>query len=94
MILPGSLPSRLASPCPPDLDYARRFLLKESTEAYEFALESLGGPSYLADCPYEILPIGDPDVLSNSTFYQELFKDEPKLRLQHEFAKSIPELSN
>ena len=45
---------------------------------------SLGGPSYLERASFEIIPIGEPEVLSASTFYADLFKEMPKLRLQKE----------
>ena len=54
----------------PDLEFARKFLGKKGEDAYTFALDVLGGPSYLEDCKFELLPIGDADVLSNSTFYE------------------------
>jgi hypothetical protein len=70
----------------PDLDYARRFLGKGGEDAYEYALESLGGPSYLEEHQQvELIPIGEPDVLSHSTFYKDLLFDNPKLRLQQRF---------
>ena len=69
----------------PDLDYARRFLGDRGRDAYDFAMDAVGGPSYLKDNKFELLPIGEPDVLSNSTFYHEFFKDFPRIKLQHEF---------
>ena len=33
-----------------------------------------------------LIPIGEPDVISDSIFYNDLFKDEPSLKLQHEFS--------
>jgi hypothetical protein len=69
-----------------DLDFARRFLKQPSADAYEFALDALGGPSYLAESKFEIIPVHEPEVLSDSTFYKDLFIDNPKLKLQHEFS--------
>ena len=71
--------------CDPDFDFARQSLGKASEDAFTIALESLGGPCYLAESKYQIIPADDPQVLSDSTFYKDLFKDEPKLKLQHEF---------
>ena len=71
--------------CDPNLEFARRSLKKASEDAYGFAMEALGGPSYLSESKYELIPAGEPAVLSDSTFYKDLFKDEPKLKLQHEF---------
>ncbi len=45
----------------------------------------MGGPSYLETSKFELIPIGEPDVLSNSTFYKDLFEEDPKLKLQKEF---------
>lgn len=78
----------------PDLDYARRFLGDRGKDAYEFAMDAVGGPSYLKDSNFEILPVGEPDVLSNSTFYHDLFKDFPKMRLQHEFLDVVCRRAN
>lgn len=73
----------------PDLDYARKFLGKKATDAYEWALDSLGGPSYLSMHGPMLIPVGEGEetVLSNSSFYQELFEDDEKLRLQHAFCE-------
>ena len=73
----------------PDLDFARKFLGKKGEDAYTFALDALGGPEYLKDCDFELLPVGEPDTLSASTFYRDLFKDYPKLKLQHEFSDVV-----
>ena len=51
-----------------NFDFARRSLKKASEDAYHFALEALCGPSYLETSKFELIPIGEPDVLSNSTF--------------------------
>ena len=68
-----------------DFNYARRFLKTQSASAYAIALEAIGGPSYLDRSDYEIIPIDEPEVLSDSTFFMELLKKEPKLRLQKQF---------
>ena len=68
----------------PDFDFARRFLKKQGEDAYHLALNAIGGPSYLERSKFELLPIGDPDVLSTSTFFKDLFTDDPKLKLQKE----------
>lgn len=70
-----------------DFDYARRFPAKASTDADDFALEALDGPSYLADSKCELIPIDDPTVLADSAFFKDLFKEEEKLKMQHEFTK-------
>ena len=67
-----------------DFHYARRFLKTQSESAYSIALEAVGGPSYLELSDYEIIPIDEPHVLSDSTFFVDLFKEFPKLRLQKE----------
>ena len=67
-----------------DFHFARRFLKTQSESAYSIALEAIGGPSYLALSDYEIIPIDEPQVLSDSTYFVDLFKDFPKLRLQKE----------
>jgi hypothetical protein len=33
----------------------------------------------------ELIPVDEPTVLRDSTFYKDLFKEEPKLKMQHEF---------
>ena len=67
----------------PDLEYARRFVGKNGEDAYEFALEALGGPGYLEQHKQvELMPVEEPDVLCQSTFSRELFTDNPKLKLQ------------
>jgi hypothetical protein len=73
----------------PDLDFARKFLGKKGEDAYTFALDAVGGPAYLEDCVFELLPVDEPDTLSASTFYRDLFKDYPKLKLQHEFSDMV-----
>ena len=73
----------------PDIEYARRFLAQKGKDAYEFALEALGGPSYLALSKVELLPIGEPEVLSDSDFYPNMFRDDPKLKLQHKFQEVL-----
>ena len=67
-----------------DFHYARTFLKTQSESAYVIALEAVGGPSYLELSDYEIIPIGEPQVLSDSTFFVDLFKEFPKLKLQKE----------
>ena len=67
-----------------DFNRARRFLHKQGASAYEIALEAVGGPAYLEKIDYEILPIGEPEVLSDSTFFIDLFKTHPNIRLQKE----------
>ena len=52
-----------------DFNYARRFLKAQSESAYSIALEAVGGPGYLEHSDYEIIPIGEPEVLSDSTFF-------------------------
>ena len=69
----------------PDLNLACKFLGDRGKEAYEIVLDAIGGPSYLENCKYELIPIGESDVLSESTFYRDLFENEKKLRLQKEF---------
>ena len=69
----------------PDLNHARKFFGDRGRRAYEIVLDAIGGPSYLENCKYELIPIGEPDVLSESTFYRDLFENEKKLRLQKEF---------
>ena len=69
----------------PDLDLARKFLGDRGKKAYEIVLDSIGGPSYLENCKHDLIPIGEPDVLSESNFYIDLFENEKKLRLQKEF---------
>src|SRR2546421_8540107 len=56
-----------------DFDFARRFLKQQSAGAYSLALESIGGPSYLEQSKLELIPIGEPEVLSDSTFFKDLF---------------------
>jgi hypothetical protein len=68
----------------PDFEFARRFLKKSSEDAYFFAFEALGGPSYLGTSKCELIPVDEPTVLSDSSFYKDLFKEEPKLKMQHE----------
>ena len=68
----------------PDFNFARRFLKRQGESAYEIVLDAIGGPSYLENCNYELIPIGEPDVLSESSFYWDLFEKEKKLRLQKE----------
>jgi hypothetical protein len=69
----------------PDLNHARKFLGDQGQKAYEIVLDAIGGPSYLDHCKYELIPIGESSVLSESSFYQDLFENEKKLRLQKEF---------
>ena len=73
-----------------DFAFARKFLKSQSQSAYTIALEAVGGPSYLERSDYEIIPIDEPEVLSHSTFFVDLFKDAPKLRLQ----KAMLDLAN
>ena len=81
MILPGFRP---LLPDDRDLNFARKFLKVQGETAYEIVLEAIGGPAYLEKCDYELIPIGEPDVLSESSFYFELFHTHKKLRLQKE----------
>src|SRR4028118_714015 len=69
----------------PDLNHARKFLGDRGKQAYEIVFDAIGSPSYLENCKYELIPIAEPDVLSESTFYRDLFENEKKLRLQKEF---------
>jgi hypothetical protein len=71
----------------PNFNFARRSLTKASQDAYQLALDALGGPSYLATSKYELIPVDEPEVLSNSTFYVELFEEHKKLKLQKEFTE-------
>ena len=64
-----------------DFNFARKFLGSQSESGYAITLDALGGPSYLDRAPFEIIPIGEPEVLSDSTFYVDLFK---AMRLQKE----------
>ena len=73
-----------------DFNYARELFKSQGESAYTIALEAVGGPSYLERSDYEVIPAGEPDVLSNSTFYIDLFKETPKLRLQ----KAMLDLAN
>ncbi len=73
-----------------DFNYARRFFKGQGEFAYTIALEAVGGPSYLERSDYELFPIDEPEVLSDSTFFVDLFKREPKLRLQ----KQLLDLAN
>ena len=73
-----------------DFNYARQLCKSQGESAYTIALEAVGGPSYLKRSDYEVIPAGEPDVLSNSTFYIDLFKETPKLRLQ----KAMLDLAN
>ena len=70
-----------------DFDFARRFLKQQSADAYSLALESIGGPSYLEQSKLELIPIDEPEVLSDSKFFKDLFEEAPKLKLQHEFSE-------
>ena len=69
-----------------DFNYARRFFKRQGEYAYTVALEAVGGPSYLERSDYELFPIDEPEVLSDSDF----FKREPQLRLQ----KQLLDLAN
>ena len=69
-----------------DLNIARKFLKVQGETAYSIAMEAIGGPAYLEKCDYELMPAGEPDVLSSSTFYFELFVKHKKLRLQKEMS--------
>ena len=71
-----------------DFNFARKFLRSQGESAYTIALDALGGPSYLDRADYEIIPIGEPEVLSDSTFFVDLFEDNPKLKLQKRIASS------
>jgi hypothetical protein len=69
----------------PDFEFARRFIGKLGTDAYTLVLEAIGGPSYLERSKYELIPVDEAEVLSQSTFFKDLFVEEPKLKLQREF---------
>jgi len=72
-----------------DLEYARRFLGERALNAYDFALDAVGGPEGRSLMKYTMMPAGDRDVLSDSNFYIELFRDDPNLKLQHEFLDHV-----
>jgi len=44
----------------PSFDFARRALATASRDAYDHALDALGGPSYLATSKYELIPVAEP----------------------------------
>jgi hypothetical protein len=77
-----------------DLDFARKFLGERALDAYDHAMDALGGPDRAQKCKFTLVPPGDRDVLSNSNFYVELFKDEKTLKLQHEFLEEVCILEN
>lgn len=67
-----------------DFDFARQSLDWQAEEAYDYALQALGGPSYLEKSKIELLPVGESDVLKRD-FYVSWHKDHPKLKLQKLF---------
>jgi len=75
----------------PDFETSRSYFGKLAEDAYDFALESLGGPSYLKNASLELIPVAEPEVLRESSFYKNLFEDSPKLKLQHEFTELVCE---
>lgn len=68
----------------PDFDFARRFVDWEAGHAYDLALESLGGPSYLVNSKIELIPIGENDALKGE-FYEVWARENSKLKLQKLF---------
>jgi len=72
-----------------DMNLARGFLKESGAQAYEYALDALGGPSYLEHANYELMLVGEPNVLSEGEFYRNLYEDWPKLRLQHDFLEEV-----
>jgi hypothetical protein len=75
----------------PDFETSRSYLAEQASDAYTFTLDALGGPSYLKNATTELIPVGEPMVLCESTFYKNLFEDAPKLKLQHEFTELVCE---
>ena len=74
----------------PDIEFARRFIGKNGEDAYSFAMDALGGPSYLEEHKQvELLPVDEPDVLKQSTFYWNLFIDNKNLKLQQAFHEIV-----
>src|SRR5687768_8837536 len=71
----------------PDFEYARRFIGKLGTDAYNLVLDAIGGPAYLERSKYELISVDEAGVLSDSTFFKDLFMEEPKLKLQREFSE-------
>ena len=68
----------------PDLDHARQFLGLESEFAYDRAMDSLGGPSYLAKSAVELIPVGESDALKGD-FYLEWARVNKKHKIQKLF---------
>lgn len=68
----------------PDFDFARQYLDLDSTHAYDLAMESLGGPSYLERSKVELLPVGESDALKGE-FYQEWARTNKKHKIQRLF---------
>lgn len=68
----------------PDFDFARQYLDLDSTYAYDLAMESLGGPSYLERSKVELLPVGESDALKGE-FYQEWARTNKKHKIQRLF---------
>ena len=52
-----------------------RELGDQGQKAYEIVLDAIGGPSYLDHCKYELI-VCESSVLSESSFYQDLFENE------------------
>ena len=75
----------------PNLDVGRAHFGALAHIAYEAAIDSLGGTSHPKVTSDELIPGDDPDVLTVSNFYKELFMDSARvnktpLRLQKEFS--------
>ena len=75
----------------PNLDVGRAHFGALAHIAYEAAIDSLGGTSHPKVTSGELIPGDDPDVLTVSNFYKELFMDYARvnktpLRLQKEFS--------
>jgi hypothetical protein len=54
----------------PNLDEGRKFLGKLGEDAYDLAVESLGGPEADAVTREKLLPVDERDVLMRSNFYK------------------------
>ena len=93
-ILRGSSVASCAALSDPDFEFARRLLGEKGTIAYELILAAVGGAVYLETTKHELIPIGDSDVLSDSTFYYDLLQNEPTLKLQKEFLELANEKAN
>jgi hypothetical protein len=67
-----------------DFEFGRPFLGTEGQNAYEFAVDSLGGESYLAKSARELIP-AESDVLTGSNFYKDFFHNSPKVKYNMNF---------